>query len=53
MRRALVVVALAALLLGGLSACGKKGDLRAPPTNRVEAPVAPAAPIARVGALSA
>ncbi len=57
MRRVLVVVALAALLLGGLSACGKKGDLRSPPKNRVEAPgeapVAPAAPIAPVGALSA
>ncbi len=50
MRRALVVAALAALLLGGLSACGKKGDLKPPPTNRVEAPVAPTAP---AGALSA
>lgn len=53
MRRAIVVAALAALLLGGLSACGKKGDLRSPPKNRVEAPAAPAAPAAPIVTLPA
>ncbi len=38
MRRSLLIAALAALLLGGLSACGKKGSLEAPPQSAIEAP---------------
>ena len=38
MRRALLVAVVAALLLGGLSACGKKGALEPPPQSAIEAP---------------
>ncbi len=38
MRRALVIAALAAALLGGLAGCGKKGALEPPPASALEAP---------------
>ncbi len=38
MRRALVIVTLAAALLGGLAGCGKKGALEPPPASALEAP---------------
>ncbi len=38
MRRSLFIAVLAALLLGGLSACGKKGALEAPPQSAIGAP---------------
>ncbi len=38
MRRLLLVAVVAALLLGGLSACGKKGTLEPRPQSAIEAP---------------
>ncbi len=41
MRRIVVVVLLAAVIAGGLTACGRKGKLEAPPESAQIAPVSP------------
>ncbi len=43
MRRVVVLVLLAAVIAGGLTACGRKGKLEAPPSSAQIAPVSPRA----------
>ncbi len=43
MRRIVVVVLLAAVIAGGLTACGRKGALEAPPSSAQAEPASPRA----------
>ncbi len=43
MRRVVVLVLLAAVIAGGLTACGRKGALEAPPNSAMAAPASPRA----------
>ncbi len=38
MTRAVLIAFVAATLVGGLAACGKKGTLERPPASHIEAP---------------